>query len=324
MRRQSVLLMTLLTLGVIAPAQAQFAKIVTPHATTTQMTPDMVVARLMSFDTNHDGKVARAELPERMQPLLSRGNVNDDDALDSTEVRRLAEAPPPLVNARVQPGRYGFIDEGFQFDSKLHIDGALDDLRLAGVTRDKAFEIARVFQDGRTDRADADLVATMTRLLSPAQLAEFKEAFNVKTANVPAIRVNGVMFFGATQLEAAGQQKILSRIRTNAFEPARVIQRAELSDGTRKEAMEAIEQYQARINGRLVDADRHALLDQLRGVLDDQQRDDLRAALERRPLAKQGTGPALVSIVERLQLQQLQPLPQPLPNFQMQNLLLTR
>lgn len=322
MRRQSVFLMTLLTLSVTASAQAQF-RIVTPQ-TTTHMTPDIVVARLMSFDTNHDGKVARAELPERMQPLLFRGNVNDDDALDSAEVRRLAEAPPPVVAARVQPGRYGFIDEGFQFDSKLHIDGALDDLRLAGVTREKAFEIARGFQEGRTERANADLMAAMTRLLSPAQLAEFKNALNLKPSKVPALQVDGVLFFGATAREAEGKQWVFSRIRANNFEPANVIQRAELPDSTRKQAMEAVEQYQARINGRLVDADRHALLDQLRGVLDDQQRDDLRAALERRPLAKQGTGPALVSVVERLQLQQLQQPPQPMPNFQMQNLLLTR
>jgi hypothetical protein len=309
--------MTLLTLCVTAPAQAQLAKIVLPQPT--QMTPDIVVARLMSFDTNHDGKVARAELPERMQPLLSRGNVNDDDALDSTELRRLAETPPPVVNARgVQPGRYGFIDEGFGFDSKLHIDGALEDLRLAGATREKAFGIAKAFQEGRNDRANADLLATMTRLLKPAQLAEFKDALEHKPGDVPAIRVGGVTFFGATPLEAAGQPKVFTRIRANSFQPARVIQQAELSDATRKEAMEAIEEYQARISGRLVDADRHALLDQLRGVLDDQQRDDLRAALERRPLAKQSPVPLVTTFIETVRPQQ------PAPNFQIQNLLLTR
>ena len=317
MRRVSVLLMTLLALGVTAPVQAQLAKVAFPPPT--QMTPDIVVARLMSFDTNHDGKVARAELPERMQPLLSRGNVNDDDALDSTEVRRLAETPPPAVTARVQPGRYGFIDEGFQFDSKLHIDGALEDLRLAGATREKAFGIARAFQEGRNERANADLLATMTRLLKPAQLAEFKDAFERKPGDVPAIRVSGVTFFGATPLEAAGQPKVFTRIRANSFEPARVIQQAELSDSTRKEAMEAVEQYQARIAGRLVDADRHALLDQLGGVLDDQQRDDLRAALERRPLAKQGTTAHVVTFIDSVRIQ-----PSPAPNFQIQNLLLTR
>lgn len=315
MRRQSVLLMTLLTLGVIAPAQAQLATIAIPPPP--QMTPDTVVARLMTFDTNHDGKVARAELPERMQPLLSRGNVNDDDALDPSELRRLAQAPPPLVNARVQPGRYGFLDEGFQFDSKLHIEGALDDMRLAGATREKAFEIASGFQEGRTARAAADLMAAMSRLLNPAQLAEFKDAFDRKPAGVPAIQVGGVTFFGATPQEAAGQRKVVSHVIVTGFEPARVIQRAELSDAARQEAMKAIDEYQARLSGRLVDAERHALLDDLRGVLDDQQRDDLRAALERRPLAKQGSGPLVFSVHEIVR-------PQPPTNFKMQNLLLVR
>ena len=314
MRRQSVLLMTLLTLGVTAPLRAQLATVAIPPLA--KMTPDTVVARLMTFDTNHDGKVARAELPERMQPLLSRGNVNDDDALDPAELRRLAQAPPPLVNGRVQPGRYGFIDEGFQFDSKLHIDGALDDLRLAGVTREKAFEIARSFQEGRTDRANADLMATMTRLLNPAQLAEFKDAFDRKAVNVPAIQVGGVMFFGATPQEAAGQRKIVSHVLMTGFEPAGVIQRADLSDDARQQAMKAIDEYQARTSGRLLDVDRHALLDQLRGVLDDQQRDDLRAALERRPLAKQGF-PITFSVMETVR-------PQPAANFQIQKLLLVR
>jgi len=307
--------MTLLTLGVTAPVRAQLATVAIPPPT--QMTPDTVVARLMTFDTNHDGKVARAELPERMQPLLSRGNVNDDDALDPAELRRLAQAPPPLVNARVQPGRYGFIDEGFQFDSKLHIDGALDDLRLAGSTREKAFEIARGFQEGRTARSSADLMATMSRLLSPAQLAEFKDAFDRKPVGVPAIQVGGVTFFGATPQEAIGQRKIVSHVIVTGFEPARVIQRAELSDGARQEAMKAVDEYHTRLSGRLVDSERHALLDQLRGVLDDQQRDDLRAALERRPLAKQGSGQLVFSVHETVR-------PQPPANFQIQNLLLVR
>lgn len=315
MRRHSVLLMTLLTLGVTAPVGAQLTTVSIPPPT--KLTPDIVVARLMTFDTNHDGKVARAELPERMQPLLSRGNVNDDDALDPAEMRRLAQAPALVVNARVQPGRYGFSDEGFGFDSKLHIDGALDDLRLSGVTREKAFEIARNFLEGRTERANADLMATMTRLLNPAQLAEFKDAFDGKAVKVPAIQVGGVMFFGATPQEAAGQPRIVSHVLMTGFDPARVIQRADLSDDARQQAMKAIDEYQARRSGRLVDADRRALLDELRGVLDDQERDDLRAALERRPLAKQASAPIAVSVIETVR-------PQPPSNFQMQKLLLVR
>jgi hypothetical protein len=48
---------------------------------------------------------------------------------------------------------------------------------------------------------------------------------------------------------------------------------------------------------RLNDADRSTLLDQLSGVLTDQEREDLRAALERRPILKQGALPGLSSLV---------------------------
>src|SRR5688572_11115118 len=190
MRRQSLLLMTLLALGVSAPAWAQNVTHITlPGA---NMTPDMVVARLMSFDKNHDGKVARSELPERMQHLLTRGTVGEDGVLDRTEVRRLAETPPPqVITAGIQPGRYGFGD-GFGFDTTLHIEGAIDDLRLAGDARRKAFEIARAFQAERTSRASDDLIGTMTKLLTADQLADFRKELEGPAKAIPAIQVGSV------------------------------------------------------------------------------------------------------------------------------------
>jgi len=313
--------MTLLTLSVTAPAWAQLSVTVRPTTAPTApgalTTPDMVVARLMSFDTNHDGKVVRSELPERMQHLLARGKVGSDGALDSIELRQLAEAPPPLVNARgVQPGRYGFGD-GFGFDTRLHIEGALDDLRLAGDARRKAFEIAKAFHDGRTTRASENLMATMTKVLTADQLAEFKQAIQGKSLSVPAVQMGSVVFFGATPKESAGQPVVMARVRSTSFDPSRAIQKYELTPVARKQAMEAAERYQERMLGRLIDVDRRALLDQLRVVLDDQQRDDLRAALERRPLVKQGANPVFVSMAEPIPVQSH-------PDFRMQNLLLTR
>jgi len=321
MRRQSFLLMTLLTLGVTAPAWAQLAITVRPPTDSTApgalMTPDMVVARLMSFDTNHDGKVARSELPERMQHLLTRGTVGDDGALDRIELRSLAEAPPPLVNAKgVQPGRYGFGD-GFGFDTKLHIEGAIDDLRLAGDARRKAFEIANAFQAGRTTKAREDLMATMTKLLAADQLADFKQTIEGQPMSVPAVQMGSVMFFGATPQESKGQPIVMSRVRSIAFDPTRTIQKYELTPAAKKQAIEAAARYQERMLGRLIEEDRQALLAQLRGVLDDQQRDDLRAALERRPLVKQGSNLVFAGTVESLIKAQS-------PEFRMQNLLLTR
>jgi hypothetical protein len=317
MRRQSFVLMMLLTVGVTATAWAQLAITVrppfAPTASGALMTPDLVVARLMSFDTNHDGKVARSELPERMQHLLTRGTVGDDGVLDPIEVRSLAAAPPPVVNARgIQPGRYGFGD-GFGFDTKLHIEGAIDDLRLAGDARQKAFEVAKAFQDSRIARAKEDLMATMTKVLTADQLADFTRAVESQTMSVPAVQVGDVMFFGATPHESAGQPLVRARVRSVAFDPSRTIQNYELAPAAKKQALEAAERYQERMLGRLLDEDRQALVAQLHGVLDAQQRDDLRAALERRPLVKQG--PTTVAVTFP---------PQTNPEFRIQNLLLVR
>lgn len=47
--------------------------------------------RLLQFDDNGDGKVAKDELPEQMQQLLERGDTNDDGALDRAELERLSQ-----------------------------------------------------------------------------------------------------------------------------------------------------------------------------------------------------------------------------------------
>src|SRR5262245_17432955 len=62
-----------------------------PPRTEPKAKPELVVARLMSFDQNHDGRLTRAELPERMQALVAVGDVTRDEALDATEVKSLAE-----------------------------------------------------------------------------------------------------------------------------------------------------------------------------------------------------------------------------------------
>src|SRR5438128_8455555 len=116
MRRHSLLLVTLLALGVAAPARAQVSIAVHPPPAV-KATPAAVVARLMSFDLNHDGRVARSELPERMQSLLTRGDTSGDEALDVAEVRKLADVPARKETVRgFQSGSYGFGDGG-EFDT---------------------------------------------------------------------------------------------------------------------------------------------------------------------------------------------------------------
>jgi len=283
MRRHSLLLLTILALCVTAPIKAQLVNAVTA-APEPQATPDSVVARLMTFDRNHDGLVARAELPERMLGLLTRGDVSKDGALDATEVRRLAVAPaPPVVARGLQPGQYGF-GEDTGFDTRLHIDGAIEDLRLASATRDQALAIGRKFADAVNEQAKADLMATLEGLLNAQQLMQ-----------VRAVIDRGVRALQFSQPSAAvvlrpgpdvNDLHNMVPVRIIAGpDLARIVQTFNLMTDQKKEALAAVEQFKS--HKTLNDADRTALLQQLGSLLDHQQRDDLRAALERRPIVKQ-------------------------------------
>jgi len=50
------------------------------------------VKTLMAFDANGDGKLSKSELPERMQGLFDRADVNHDGFLTADEIRKLAAA----------------------------------------------------------------------------------------------------------------------------------------------------------------------------------------------------------------------------------------
>ena len=51
-----------------------------------------LVVRLMQFDKNGDGKLAKDELPERLQALFEKGDLNKDGFLDKEEIVKLAAA----------------------------------------------------------------------------------------------------------------------------------------------------------------------------------------------------------------------------------------
>ncbi len=53
---------------------------------------DEMVKRLMAFDRNGDGKLTRDELPERMQGLFDRADLDKDGVLTPEEIRKSAEA----------------------------------------------------------------------------------------------------------------------------------------------------------------------------------------------------------------------------------------
>src|SRR5688500_695063 len=120
------------SLGVAAAASAQIVGGFIPGSSQPHAAPSAMVARLMFFDRNNDGRVEQTELAERMSGLVARGDTNGDEALDAEEIGVLARKPAPkLVTVAGQfSGGYGFADEIGQTSSRMRIDDAIADLRL--------------------------------------------------------------------------------------------------------------------------------------------------------------------------------------------------
>jgi Ca2+-binding EF-hand superfamily protein len=61
-------------------------------------TAEELTATLMMFDSNHDGKLEKSEVPERMQGMFERGDTNHDGVLTREEIAKLAEANRQQAN----------------------------------------------------------------------------------------------------------------------------------------------------------------------------------------------------------------------------------
>jgi hypothetical protein len=287
MRRGHLLLLALLSCAAIASTKAQVvgvpktAKAAAPAVA--KATPDEVVARLMSFDRNNDGRITVDELSERMRGLVPKGDASGDGALDGVEVRDLAIVPQGTKAVRGFPlssAGYGFGDEDGP-SSRNHIEGALDDLRLASAIKEQSLPIVKEFVDGLESSAKATLLHELASMLTTEQLAEFTKAFELQQQGRMVIFTNqadvkpitlqfqnhGTLLFKGPMLE-------------------RHLTRLKLAPETLKEARKLVERYDAAL--RLDAAKRSDLLNRLSGLLSVEERNNLRAALERRPIVKAG------------------------------------
>jgi hypothetical protein len=259
--------------------------------------PEIVVARLMTFDRDHDGLVVKNELPERMQNLIA-ADASGDGALDRAEIRKLAMVPMNRVAAaatvtgfsggRGGGGGYTFGDQ-LSLSTRAHVEGALDDLRLPAGTHQQALAIVRPFMTRLEADATAVLFKDVEGVLAPSQFSAFKTIIERQLSagqNQPTLvaRPDGT--------------KVTSFFVIRGPDPALIINASGLTGDHKAQALAAFEGFKARI--RPADADREALLDELDGVLTAEQRDDFAAALQRRPLVKAG-GPGIVA--GNLQLQ---------------------
>jgi Ca2+-binding EF-hand superfamily protein len=76
---------------------------------------DELTTTLMAFDSNHDGKLEKDEVPQRMQGLFERGDTNHDGVLTKDEITKLAEANRQQAGGGRGPGGEGRGGEGRGF-----------------------------------------------------------------------------------------------------------------------------------------------------------------------------------------------------------------
>jgi hypothetical protein len=223
---------------------------------TARVSGDALVARLMSFDRNSDGRVASDELLERLQHLMARGDADGDGALDDREIRALTSTSPASAGTvrGFGIGQYA-VGSDISLSSRAHIEGALDDLTLTESVRLQAIAISKEFLSAFNDGAVADLLKDMESLLMPEHLADFKRT-----------------------LEGHGVRP--------AADLAAHIGRYQLAPRQNHLAHAAL----GRLGGerRMDDRARSQLVERMKGILTEEERDDLLAALGRRPVVKVG------------------------------------
>jgi hypothetical protein len=160
------------------------------------LTVDQIVERIMAFDKNKDGKITKDELPERMQDLIAKGDTNKDGALDKDEVKALAAKIEkegfPGFDGRGGPGGRGGRGPGGPFGRGpggpggfASAERALDELKLADKTREKAEAVVKAYSENvrkLLDLARSDLLLKMKDVLSEQELKTFTTALERRPA----------------------------------------------------------------------------------------------------------------------------------------------
>ena len=233
--------------------------------------PDDVVARLMSFDRNNNGTIEKDELAERMYTVMDRGDANGDGCLDRNELMKLATAKPATTAVRgFGHGSY-MIGPDTEVSSRPHLEGALDDLRLAAARKAPALAIVTTFSQTLDTNAQAELVDVMKAILTPEQQARFTTALEQERR--PA----------AQRAETSTDQPMkavkVGAIATSEFTVATF----RLAPEVNGRAMAALKQYRSRL--RPNEADRVELGRQLASVLTKEESEDFLAAIARQPVA---------------------------------------
>jgi len=255
-------------------AQAARSAAVSPASA---VSTDDVVARLMTFDRDRDGKVTSVELSERMHSLITQGDQSGDGALDISEVRALAltQRQFPIVGLRNLGGSYGFADGAGQ-SSRMHIENSIDDLRLAENVSQEAKRIAGAFVDRFEGTAGAHLRQAIAPLVSAERLPDLESDLKSVASFQAAIAMLG---------DDDRMAKVPIAATISNFSSQR-LSKYQLSDDQIKTAEAALETFNT--EQQFDEARRDLLVAELSEILTSEESNDLRAALARRPLAKAG------------------------------------
>jgi hypothetical protein len=292
MRRCLLVVLALVLFGGTAAAQVGVFRSAGIAPAKESASVEEMIARVMSFDHDRDGAVGADELLDRMQGLLERGDRDDDGRLDRAEVRALASAPPRSTVSVGFPfsSSYTFGDQ-IGLSSRAHVEGALEDLRLDDAAHGRALGIVATFMDALEAHAAARLLDEMAPLLTAAQLSDVRDAVESRGDRqplprwVPDVDARRVVVF------SRGLEQRIAQYRLPLEE--------------REAALAAVARYRDTI--RPGDAERPVLVAALGDVLDDGQRENLEAALARRPVVST-SGMAMVNAdlpreaFERLQM----------------------
>jgi len=277
MRRGLLALLALFSASSIALAQAQLLPPPGTPASDIKVSADEVITRLMTFDHNNDGRVAIGELSERMRPIVARGDKNGDEALDRSEIQALAVAPVTVAPAQAgrfvaRQGGYSFGDDS-SLSSRKHIEEALEDLRLAADTKDRALPVVRSYAETVEAAAKTELSSRMEPLLSPEQLAFINSMLNAEQRRQITLKSPG-----------GDRQVFISAVRGDLTQR---VDAMNLGEARTEQAHKAIDQFKTRL--RLGDElDRAGLLARLKTILSPEELQNYGAALARRPVVANG------------------------------------
>jgi cytochrome c peroxidase len=145
--------------GATAPPVAPFTPARQPKA---PLPPrgnvEAVIARVMAFDANGDGRVVGVELPHRMQDIVTRGDRNGDAALDRGEVRAITSSDTEIGSGiGMPPRRPREVRITVRMPRDPGLAGLIDDLKLQSHRRAPALAALAQAEEDTTKTFAASL-----------------------------------------------------------------------------------------------------------------------------------------------------------------------